>query len=156
MHWPYSDWPATRGGMAGQLYSESITVSSARECWADELPCGDLLLAEYALHQSRVCVPLYPYRLAVAEGEHLRGVACFVVGSCFAEHDARVAVGEEAVGRGRRRLLGQPLNELAEFSFAAIGTADRAVAGLDPLDVVVEQVHHRVDVTGGGGFIGFL
>src|ERR1700758_5427759 len=142
--------------MTGRLYSESITVSSDRWGWADVLPCGDLLLAEYALHHRRVCVPLYPYRLAVAEGEHLRDFAWFVVGSRFAEHDDRIAVGEEAAGRGRRRLLGQPADELAEFSFAVIGTADRAVARLDPLDVVVEQVHHRVDVTGGEGFIAFL
>ena len=37
-----------------------------------------------------------------------------------------------------------------------IGTADRAIARLDPLDVVVEQAHHRVDVTGGEGFVAFL
>src|SRR5271166_2866518 len=39
------------------------------------------------------------------------------------------------------------------WGVAVIGTADRAVARLDPLDVVVEQVHDRVDVTGGEGFI---
>ena len=37
-----------------------------------------------------------------------------------------------------------------------ISTADRALPGLNPLDVVVEQAQHRFDVTGGERFVTLL
>jgi hypothetical protein len=48
-------------------------------------------------------------------------------------------------------IVGAAEGLLAEFTFAMMGTADRAVARLDPLDVVVEQGHQRFDVARGEG-----
>jgi hypothetical protein len=103
------------------------------------LPRSDLLLAVYALHHRCVRVQLSPYRLAIAEGVHLGVFTCLVSNSHLTEHDDRVTVGEEAARLDRRRLLGQPAKELAEFTFAVVGAADRAIARLYPLDVVVVQ-----------------
>src|SRR6478752_2946815 len=118
-----------------------------------ELSGGHRLLAVDALHHRGVPMHQGTDGLAVADGEHVGVPSRLTAGRHLGERDDRVTLGEQVDELHRKRFLGQPTEVLHHFGLAVKRAADRTLARLDPFDVIVEQAHHRLDVTRREGFI---
>ncbi len=116
----------------------------------------DLFCPEHAFHERRIAVGPRRQGFPIAHRENLDVLTCFSVDRRFAQYDDGVAVGEEAVRFHHGCLLAESHQQLADLAFAMISAADRAAARLSPLDVVVVEAQHRIQIAAAEGFVALL